>query len=74
MDDNNVTRRVASTHVHVERAIGAMKQWKYLQGRIRLKHLDILPMAVRVLGTLVNLTHPPFASLHDTSPTESSTA
>ena len=64
-EDSILTRRVASLRIHVERAIAAIKQWRYLQGRVYNKHMDLLPKAVRVAAAMVNLTHPPFAKPQD---------
>ncbi|XP_067663524.1 uncharacterized protein [Haliotis asinina] len=49
------TRRIASARIHVERAIGRLKEYKLLQGVIPLKMKGSLCQCVSVAASLCNL-------------------
>ncbi|XP_067686252.1 uncharacterized protein [Haliotis asinina] len=49
------TRRIASARIHVERAIGRLKEYKLLQGVIPLKMKGSLCQCVNVAASLCNL-------------------
>jgi hypothetical protein len=49
------TRRIASSRIHVERAIGRLKNFKILQGIIPLKSKKLLNCTVRLCAQLCNL-------------------
>lgn len=51
------TRRIASARIHVERAIGRLKNFKILQGIIPLKLHAVLDQIVIVCATLCNLDY-----------------
>ena len=59
---NYATYCVASLRVHVERAIGAIKCWRFLGSKILRCQLDLVTMAVQVIAALVNLTSTGFLS------------
>lgn len=49
------TRRIARARIHVERAIGRLKNFKILQGTISLKSKDVIDQIVHVCAALCNL-------------------
>ena len=49
------TRRIARSRIHVERAIGRLKNFKILDGTIPLKMKRHLNMIIRVCAGLCNL-------------------
>ena len=61
-EDANFTRDVANLRIHVERAIGAMKQWRILDKKFDSQQFDLIGACYFVCGALVNCTHEPFAS------------
>ena len=61
-DDAKITRDVANLRIHVERAIGAVKQWRFLDRKVDSQQMDNIGLCVQVCGALVVLTHPPFAT------------
>jgi hypothetical protein len=48
------TRRIASARIHVERAIGRLKNFKLLQGTIALKLKPVMNQVVVVCAALCN--------------------
>lgn len=61
-EDAAYTRDVANLRIHVERAIGAMKQWRILDSKFDSQQFDLIGACYFVCGALVNCTHEPFAS------------
>lgn len=61
-DDAKYTQEVANVRIHVERAIGALKEWKICERKFCSTRMDIVSTAVRVCGALVNMTNEPFIS------------
>lgn len=55
-------RCVARLRVHVERAIGAMKQQRFSTGKIPFKQMDLLAMPVQAIAAIKNLTGIAFVS------------
>lgn len=53
---------VANVRIHVERAIGALKEWKICRQKFGSGQMDIVSQAFRVCGALVNMLHEPFSS------------
>ena len=53
---------VANLRIHVERAIGGMKNWRILQHKFDHKRLDQVEMCFHVVAALVNMIHRPFRS------------
>ncbi|XP_077994995.1 uncharacterized protein LOC144448593 [Glandiceps talaboti] len=49
------TRRIASARIHVERAIGRLKNFKILQGTFPLKSKDTLNQTVQLCAQLCNI-------------------
>lgn len=60
--DANITRDVANLRIHVERAIGAMKQWRILDKKFDSQQFDLMGSCYDICGALVNLVHEPFKS------------
>lgn len=61
-EDASVTREVANLRIHVERAIGAMKQWRILETKFDSQQMDNIGEIALVCAAMVNLTRKPFAS------------
>ena len=61
-EDAQRTRTTANLRIHVERAIGALKEWRIMHTKLTTKQLDLVPLYFQVCGSLVNLTHKVFAS------------
>lgn len=62
-EDAGMTRDVANLRIHVERAIGAMRQWRILDHKFDSQQLDNLGEVALICAALVNLTRKPFASV-----------
>lgn len=62
-EDAGVTRDVANLRIHVERAIGAMRQWRILDTKFDSQQMDNVGEIALVCAALVNLTRKPFASV-----------
>lgn len=62
-DDAQLTKDVANIRIHVERAIGALKQWGICDTKFGSTSMDIVPMCFEVCAGLVNLLRRPFASV-----------
>lgn len=62
-EDAGVTRDVANLRIHVERAIGAMGQWRILDTKFDSQQMDKIGEIALVCAALVNLTRKPFASV-----------
>ena len=60
--DAEITRDVANLRIHVERAIGALKQWKMCQNKFDSTQMDIVPRVYEVCAALVNMLNEPFVS------------
>ena len=60
-EDAAVTRDVANLRIHVERAIGAMKQWTILDKKFDSQRFDLISPCYEICGSLVNMAHQPFA-------------
>lgn len=60
--DADESRAVANLRIHVERAIGSLKQWRLLNTKFTSKNMDLIPSVVDVCASLVNLLNPPFVS------------
>ena len=56
------TRSTANLRIHVERAIGALKEWDILHKKVSSKQLDMIPLYFQICGSLVNMTRKAFAS------------
>lgn len=61
-DDAKYTQEVANVRIHVERAIGALKEWKICETKFCSTRMDIVSTAVCVCGALVNMLNEPFVS------------
>lgn len=61
-EDADISREVANLRIHVERAIGALKEWRYLDTKFSSKQMDVVPMVWEICASLVNMLRPPFAS------------
>ena len=66
-EDAAVTRDVANLRINVERAIGAIKQWTILDKKFDSQQFDLISSCYEICGSLVNMTHQPFASKSLTS-------
>lgn len=53
---------VANVRIHVERAIGALKEWKICRQKFRSGQMDVVSQAIGVCGALVNMLNEPFVS------------
>lgn len=62
-EDAVVTRDVANLRIHVERAIGAMKQWRILDTKFDSQQMDNVGYIALVCAALVDLTRKPFACI-----------
>lgn len=62
-EDAALTREVANLRIHVERAIGAMRQWRILDTKFDSQQMDQIGKVALVCAALVNLTRKPFASV-----------
>lgn len=62
-EDAVVTKDVANLRIHVERAIGAMHEWRILQTKFDSTQLDNIGEIALTCAALVNLTRKPFASV-----------
>lgn len=60
--DMEANWEVANLRIHVERAIGAMKQWSIIDRKFNHNQLDHIEMCFRVVAGLVNITRRPFRS------------
>ena len=60
--DMDATYDVANLRIHVERAIGSMKNWDILVTPFNHKQLDHAGMCVQVVAALVNMIDQPHAS------------
>ncbi|CAN0367691.1 unnamed protein product [Pylaiella littoralis] len=60
-EDAGITRDVANLRIHVERAIGAIKQWRILDTKFDSQQMDNIGPIALVCAALVNLTRKPFA-------------
>ncbi|CAM9923312.1 unnamed protein product [Ectocarpus fasciculatus] len=60
--DAEHTRDVANLRIHVERAIGALKQWKMCENKFDSSQMDVMPLVFEVCGALVNMLNEPFVS------------
>ena len=61
-EDANFTRDVANLRFHVERAIGAIKEWRIVGSKFDSQQFDLIDPCYAVGGALVNLLHAPFAT------------
>ena len=61
-EDANLTRDVANLRIHVERAVGAMKERRILGSKFDSQQFDVIDPCYAVCGALVNLLHAPFAT------------
>lgn len=62
-DDSRYTSEVANLRIHVQRAIGALKQWKICEHKFSTVRMDTVSKAVGVCGALVNMLNEPFVSV-----------
>jgi len=62
-EDAGITRDVANLRIHVERAIGAMRQWRILDNKFDSQQMDNIGEVALICAALVNLTRKPFASV-----------
>lgn len=53
---------VANVRIHVERAIGALKEWKICRQKFCSSSMDNISHAFGVCGALVNMLNEPFVS------------
>ncbi|CAN0404564.1 unnamed protein product [Pylaiella littoralis] len=58
--DADESRTVAKLRIHVERAIGSLKQWRLLNTKFTSKNMDLIPSVVDVCASLVNILNSPF--------------
>lgn len=61
--ENSKTKLVANSRIHVERAIGRLKEFMLLQGPIALNMIDMMEAALTVCAVIVNL-QPVLVPLH----------
>lgn len=54
--DAGPTEGTADMRVNVDRAIGALKEWRILDTKFSTNQLDIMPTLFRVCGALVNMS------------------
>eukprot|EP00752_Nemacystus_decipiens_P017825 g15981.t1 len=61
-DDAAYTQEVANVRIHVERAIGALKEWKICANKFSSTRMDTVSKAFGVCAALVNMLNEPFVS------------
>lgn len=61
-------RNKAHLRVHVERAIGTLKEWRYLRTKFGTNQTEQIPMAFELCAALVNMTRQPLTSPPESMP------
>ena len=49
------SRSIAHVRIHVERVIGRMRKFDYLQSKIGIRQVDLLDDAMVIISAVVNL-------------------
>ena len=55
----------ANVRIHVERAIGGLKEWKFVVQPVAWDGLDLIETAVQLFAALTNMLRPPFCDTPD---------
>ena len=64
-EDAEFATETANVRIHVERAIGGLKEWKYLVQPVTWDGLDLIGTAVQLCAALTNMLRPPFCNTAD---------
>ncbi|CAN0118851.1 unnamed protein product [Ascophyllum nodosum] len=64
-EDAEFATETANVRIHVERAIGGLKEWKFLVQPVAWDGLDLIETAVQLCAALTNMLRPPFCDTPD---------
>ena len=64
-DDGFSTDEAKNVLLHVGRAIGGLKEWKYVVQPVTWDSLDLIDTAVQLCAALTNMLRPPFCDTSD---------
>jgi hypothetical protein len=64
-EDAEFATEAANVRIHVERAIGGLKEWKYVVQPVAWDGLDLIETAVQLCAALTNALRPPFCDSLD---------
>ena len=56
-DDVDYSRSLAHVRIHVERVIGRLRKFSYLQSRISISQVDLLDDAMVIISAIINLNN-----------------